>query len=512
MTQQNGGSLKGSSKPLSVWADLSDNDQSEGGPPGITLTYSRWQHNLHKSSAVKTSGLETVETANTEDDAILSREIGSRLERFDCKYVDGLTLSPPLPTEPQPELDITSLISKRKSKRAAAPLTNSVINAEKENNRIVPDDAVIPSTDTASFHVPITRHHPNEVATEKIDNAAADDEGELSHEDLNFLVTTLSQLTHKLAQNGETDGDRYVSEPIRRPSYNQPQQTNVNDDLYCRDSLTAASRLPQLTLPAVNMALPGVNNYMNDDVRGIYGMPLSEWRVLLYQLSIAEPQLLMAYLSTGLGGIFPVSSQINEAAGGSWQIPPTQPPPPPPPPPPSTYPLTVTPPTAIQQEHSIPMARPRLPAAGNKKHMPTMHRPISNRLMNNPNNSNSNCSNSKMPAVERPPPSEGRYKQIARGKSTPEYCRYILATPKDKRLPGVDPVTPRIGGTSWRLFQAEVRAWKRALHRKVEMIEACERRGMSLGSNVSHVGGHLDGSAASSAVSANSYPQPLHCT
>eukprot|EP01053_Blabericola_migrator_P001473 Blabericola_migrator_1__1472@NODE_1389_length_4637_cov_329_046171_g929_i0_p2_GENE_NODE_1389_length_4637_cov_329_046171_g929_i0NODE_1389_length_4637_cov_329_046171_g929_i0_p2_ORF_typecomplete_len478_score73_15SLBP_RNA_bind/PF15247_6/7_5e03SLBP_RNA_bind/PF15247_6/7_1e03SLBP_RNA_bind/PF15247_6/1_3e11_NODE_1389_length_4637_cov_329_046171_g929_i028304263 len=72
-----------------------------------------------------------------------------------------------------------------------------------------------------------------------------------------------------------------------------------------------------------------------------------------------------------------------------------------------------------------------------------------------------------------PPPSEGRFKQIARAKATPEYLLYIQKVKKEDRdVQGGDPMTPRVEGTTWREFQQDVRAWKRSLHRKAEALQA----------------------------------------
>eukprot|EP01054_Gregarina_sp_Poly1_P008795 Gregarina_sp_Poly_1__8794@NODE_527_length_7671_cov_210_928196_g177_i1_p5_GENE_NODE_527_length_7671_cov_210_928196_g177_i1NODE_527_length_7671_cov_210_928196_g177_i1_p5_ORF_typecomplete_len353_score50_17SLBP_RNA_bind/PF15247_6/9_3e12_NODE_527_length_7671_cov_210_928196_g177_i14321490 len=71
-----------------------------------------------------------------------------------------------------------------------------------------------------------------------------------------------------------------------------------------------------------------------------------------------------------------------------------------------------------------------------------------------------------------PPPSEGRFKQIARAKATPEYLLYIERVKREERNAAAgDPVTPRVEGTTWREFQQDVRAWKRSLHRKAEALQ-----------------------------------------
>lgn len=93
-----------------------------------------------------------------------------------------------------------------------------------------------------------------------------------------------------------------------------------------------------------------------------------------------------------------------------------------------------------------------------------------------PKDSSSTSTNTKLGkntqrenTVVRVPPSQGRFKQIARAKSTPEYIFYSNTIPRDLRSPN-DPATPRVDGSSWREFQQNVRAWKRSLHRRYEML------------------------------------------
>lgn len=215
-----------------------------------------------------------------------------------------------------------------------------------------------------------------------------------------------------------------------------------------------------------------------DDQCLVGGFPVSEWRRFFVYLATMDTQALLAYLSTQSGGTWCLDRGLGV---GGPQLSPTQlsPQAPDPPrhtafswnphacqPPPQTVhsPLSVTqnqpppPPPSTSKASSINAGAGPI---GSSRNVLAAARAPRRRAQSKP-----------WRRQDIPPPSEGRFKQIARAKATPEYLLYIGHVKKEDRdVAAGDPMTPRVEGTTWREFQQDVRAWKRSLHRKAETLQ-----------------------------------------